>query len=126
MASFSTTFAEPVEDDIPPEIRAEIDLFDLMEELHLSGNFKPPESAKSSDPTKLLNMLHTLGEGLLEYQTKKREIPMELPRDDIKEITNCINNIGDIIRELSGSVGETENKVTESEDIADVPVSVAS
>ncbi|XP_063685392.1 uncharacterized protein LOC134819384 isoform X2 [Bolinopsis microptera] len=114
MNSFSTPF--PEEDDIPSDIRAEIELFDLMEELQLSGNFQPPETAKEADPTKFLNILFTLGEGLLEYQTKEREIPMELPRDDIKEITNTISNIEEIIQRFSAP------KSTDDNENAEVPV----
>jgi len=125
MNSFSTPFPEVEEDDIPSEIRAEIELFDLMEELQLSGNFLPPETAtKSPDPTKLLNILFILGEGLLEYQTKQREIPMELPRDDIKEITSTISNIEEIIQGFRAPVssGETKNKSTDDNENAEVPV----
>ena len=115
MPSFSSILREVDTIQIAPEVRAELELFDLMDELQLSGNFKPPESANSSDPTKLLNMLFTLGEGLLEYQTKKREIPMELPRDDIKEITNAIGSIENIIKGLSGDAGESDDKSTVNE-----------
>lgn len=130
MPSFSSTFKEVDTIQIPPEIKAELELFDLMDELQLSGNFKPPESARSSDPTKLLNMLYTLGEGLLEYQTKKREIPMELPRDDIEEITNSISNIMqmNIIKglQLSEEFGEPNDKSTENENEISTEVPVAS
>ena len=66
----------------------------------------------------------------MEYQTKKREIPMELPRDDIEEITNSISNIMqmNIIKglQLSEESGEPNDKSTENENEISTEVPVAS
>ena len=107
LPSFFSAIPAP-EEEISPEILAEIELFDLMEELQMSGNFKPPphilpsgviKTPVSDTTDQLLDMLHVLGEGLLHYQTNKREIPVELPREEVKYITQTISDLGKLIHE---------------------------
>ena len=104
MPSFSSAIPAP-EVELTPEILAEIELFNLMEELQLSGNFKPPAlvpnpgTSSVENTSKLLEMLHVLGEEILNYQTNKREIPVELPREDVKAVTEAISGIQAILKD---------------------------
>ena len=90
--------SQEAEEDFTPEVQAELELYDLMEELELSGGFKRPKMPGDPDRTmKMVNMLHALGEGLLHYQTKKREIPMELSREEIKSVNTSLGVIEGIL-----------------------------